>query len=185
MILSFMRLKAWINGLTRGSPLCHPSSFLKNWITAWNRLVAVILYMFCFMIGAFPTPLKRTTTLEQSWSLKLVNRQLMNGKFTYPWKNLFSCMFRMPLLACRLPDHYSDSMLEGLEHLAEGLYQGFQPCLSIVLLIPEIFVETPKALGQSTRFAVLRLHSFFIHTFDGLSDSSIFFGNGQRDRTRS
>ena len=28
---------------TKASPLFHPSSFLKNWITVWKRLDAVIL----------------------------------------------------------------------------------------------------------------------------------------------
>ena len=32
-------------------------------MTAWNLLEAVILYRFCFMIGAFPTALNRTTTI--------------------------------------------------------------------------------------------------------------------------
>lgn len=31
----------WVQ--TRGSPACQPSSFLRNWITAWNRLVELIL----------------------------------------------------------------------------------------------------------------------------------------------
>lgn len=38
-------------------------------MTAKNLLDAVILYMFCFRIGAFPTARKRTTTFEVSFLL--------------------------------------------------------------------------------------------------------------------
>jgi len=52
--------------LTNGSPAGQPNSFRKNCITAWNRFRAEILYMFCFIIGAFPTPLNRTMTFDIS-----------------------------------------------------------------------------------------------------------------------
>jgi hypothetical protein len=53
------------HGLTKGSPALHPSSLRKNWITAWKRFETVTLKKFCFIIGAFPTALKRTTTAER------------------------------------------------------------------------------------------------------------------------
>ena len=129
MSLSFMTSKALINERTRASPLCHPSSFLKNWITAWNRLVAVILYIFCLMIGAFPTPLKRTTTrwinhVKAAWVNRRDNER-RNSR--YPWKNPFSCMFQKPLVVFHLPNHCSDSTLEERETLVEELIQGFRP----------------------------------------------------------
>lgn len=52
---------------TSGSPAGQPNSFLRNWMTAWNLFWAEILYMFCFIIGAFPTPLNRTTTTH-NWA---------------------------------------------------------------------------------------------------------------------
>ena len=53
---------------TNGSPAFHPSSFLRNWMTVWKRFVEVILYRFCFIIGALPTALKRTTTARYRMS---------------------------------------------------------------------------------------------------------------------
>jgi len=49
-----------------GSVGFNPNSFLRNAITAWKRFDEVILKKFCFMIGAEPVALNRTTTFEGS-----------------------------------------------------------------------------------------------------------------------
>ena len=47
---------------TSGSPSFNPSCPRKNTITAWKRLLPVILNTLFFMMGAAPMDLKRTTT---------------------------------------------------------------------------------------------------------------------------
>lgn len=102
--------------LTNGSPAFHPSSFLKNCITVWNRFDDVILYKFCFMIGAFPTALKRTTTyIETRVRIQAACSRLSGDSPLFFPGSFFLYVSRASRASCMLNRETTDHV-----HAAEG-----------------------------------------------------------------